>query len=140
MSEDVVLLPNVEALVSDFLRDQTEVTALVGQRIYTAIPSGPTFPLIRVNQFYSLNITNRPMWLVANQVQLEAFGGSKVEAFNALNAAMGVMAARLTNYVSSFGTVTGVNFSGTRDQPDDTYTPAKPRWLTIATVFAHPNR
>lgn len=139
MSESVVLLPNLEALVSDFLRDQAEIVALVGDRVYTALPSGVQFPAMRVTQFYSLPLMNRPLWLTGGQLQIEAWGGTKGQAFGAVTTAMGVMAARLTG-VHAFGCVTGVDFAGLRDQPDENYEPAKPRWLCTATVYAHPLR
>jgi hypothetical protein len=41
---------DVEGAVRDALRDDTGVTALVGQRVHFGIPSNPTWPLITVRR------------------------------------------------------------------------------------------
>ena len=39
MTDPLVILPNMEAVLSQFYRDQPEVEALVGDRVYTAMPA-----------------------------------------------------------------------------------------------------
>lgn len=133
----VTLLPNVEAMVSTFLQAQPEMTALVGARTYTAIPGEPVYPLVRVTQFDDVKVTQRPLWVARFSVQIEGFGGSKIEAWRACATAQAVLAERFLG-AQTGGVVCDVGFGSMRDLPDSTFTPAKPRFLTTAYVTAHP--
>jgi hypothetical protein len=138
VTEQLVMLPNVEALVSAFLRDQAEVTALVDDRVYTALPKGVEFPAVRVVQYDDVKHTRRPLWVVHALLQIDCWGGSKHDAWQTAATVQGVLAARLAG-VHDLGVVTGVDVGGLADTPDQDFEPAKPRWTFTATVFAHPN-
>lgn len=137
MTTSVTLLPNVEALVSAFLSDQAEVTALVEDRVYTALLKGVEFPCIRVTQFADEKVTQRPLWVVTAQLQIDGFGGTKSQAWAAANTAQGVMAARLEG-VHDDGVVTHVTFGPMSDVPDRDYEPNRPHFEFVAFVTAHP--
>jgi hypothetical protein len=140
---DVVLLPDVERLVVDFLRDQPELAVLVDDRVYTAIPAlkqGEAdwrWPLVRVVRFAGRPVRPRPRWLDAPVVQFEAFGGRKAEAWSIAETVGALLSARLVG-VHAQGTVTDVEAGSPGYQPDDTYTPAKPRYLFTSTIHTHP--
>lgn len=134
----LVTLPNAEALVSAFLRAQPEIVALVGDRVYTAIPAETVYPLIRVTQYDDSKITSRVLWLVRFSIQIEAWGGSKGQAFNACATAQAALDQRGSG-AHAQGVVTGVQFGSMRDLPDTAFSPAKPRFLTTAYLFVHPN-
>lgn len=133
----VTLMPNMEALVSAFLRAQSEITALCGDRVYTAVPGNATYPLVRVTQFDDVKVTQRPLWVVRTSVQVEAYGGSKADAFGLASTAQSCIAERIEG-VHTGGTVAGVTFGSLRDLPDDSFDPAKPRFLFSAYIIAHP--
>ena len=132
-----ILLPNIEALLSAFLRNHDAIIDLVGDRVYTVIPSHPDWPLIRVGQYDDQPAGQRPLHHVAYMLQVEAFGGSKAQAFTAANTARVALAADLPG-THAQGIVSGVDTRGMTDLPDESYSPAKPRWLFSATVYAHP--
>lgn len=134
---DLILLPNVEALVSAFLRNHDAIIALIDDRVYTVIPSHSDWPLIRVGQYDDQPAGQRPLHHVAYSVQVEAFGGSKAQAFTLANTARAALAAELTG-AHAQGVVSGVDTRGMIDLPDESYSPAKPRWLFSLTVYAHP--
>lgn len=134
----VELLPNLEAIVSAFLRQQPEITALIGDRVYTAIPGGAVYPLVRVNQFDDVKVTQRPLRVVRGSIQIEAWGGSKVEAYLILSTAVACLSGRLEGVQPGGEVVSNVDFGGMRDVPDTNFSPAKPRWLTSAYITAHP--
>lgn len=137
MSDPLVILPNMEALLSQFLRDQPEIVDLVDDRVYTALPEGVTFPAVRVTQITDRKITTRPLWVAAFVMQVEAFGGSKAQAWTLAATCEGLMAARLVG-VHAGGVVAGVDPGGLEDLPDDEYEPARPRFLFTSTVTARP--
>lgn len=133
----VELMPNVEALVSAFLRAQPEMIAIVDDRIYTVLPGAVTYPAVRVNQYDEGNVTSRPLWAVRASIQIEAWGGSKDQAFSILATAQACISERIEG-VYSQGVVTGVEWGGRRDLPDPSFSPAKPRWMVSAYITAHP--
>jgi hypothetical protein len=134
--EAIYLTPNVEALVSAFLREQAEVTALVGDRVYTSLPKNVEWPAVRVVVIDELP-TGSPLWLVGAIVQVDAWGGSKADAWRIANTCRAVMDRRLAG-AHPEGVVSGVTPGGLIDQPDEDFEPAKPRWLFTSTVHAHP--
>lgn len=133
----VALLPNVEAMVSAFLRAQPEIVAAVADRVFTAIPGDPVYPLIRVTQFDDIKITQRPLWVARSSIQIEGFGGSKDDAWRACATAQAVLGERFLG-AQSGGVVCDVGWGSLRDIPDVTFTPAKPRFLTTAYITVHP--
>lgn len=133
----VTLLPNVEAIVSKFLAAQPEVTALLSTRIYTALPKDVGYPAARVTQFDDLKITQRPLWVARGSLQIEVWGGTKAQAYTAAATAQAVIAERIEG-VHADGVVTGVTFGAMRDFPDDTFSPAKPRWIFTVFPTVHP--
>lgn len=134
--------PNVEALLRRFLAEQPEVEDITGEdangggRVYTALPKGVQFPCVRVTLLDSRPHTG-PAWGAAYEAQVEAFGGSKADAFRLAGICMATMSARLTG-VHDEGVVNGVTSSGLRDEPDEGHEPAKPRFLFSSTIFARP--
>lgn len=133
----VVLLPNVEALVSQFLRDQDEIADLVADRVYTALPKSPEWPLLRLQRVAGGPVTHRPLHLDAAIVQLDAYGGSKAAALELVETARAVIADRIEG-VHDLGVVTGVQFGPLSWLPDPVYSPARPRYVADVTLFVHP--
>lgn len=135
----VILPVDVERLLSHWLRLQIELTSLdCGQRIYTEIPTNPTFPLVRVTRFGGSPVLSRPLYLDAALVQFDVWGGSKHTAWKIAETSRALLAARLAGDSHGEGVVTGITFGELRWLPDRDYTPARPRYLFDATVFAHP--
>lgn len=141
MSElDVILPPNMEALVSAFLRDQDEIADLIGDHVYTALPKpkagADLYPLIRVTLLID-EPTGSPLWAIGYDMQIEAFGGSKDDAWRLAATARALLDQRLTG-IHPEGVVNGVTNGGMVNLPDDSFSPAKPRYLFTSTVHAHP--
>lgn len=135
--EPLYLTPNVEALVSAFLREQTEVIALLGDRVYTSLPKNPEWPAARVVVIDEAP-AGSPLWLVGAVIQVDAWGGTKADAWRIANTCRAAIDRRLVG-AHPEGVVTGVTLGGLLDEPDEDFTPAKPRWLFTSTVHAHPS-
>ena len=137
MTEPLVILPNMEAVLSAFLRDQPEIVALVGDRVYTALPQSTTFPAVRVTQILDRKLTSRPLWISEFVMQIEAYGGTKAQASELARTCEGVIAARMVGILDG-AVVAGVTFGALEDLPDDEYESARPRFITMSTITARP--
>lgn len=133
----VVVLPDIEQLVSEFLRAQAEVTALVGQRVYTAVPNEPTFPLLLLKRIAGSPVLSRPRVIDAPVVQLDAYGGTKKQAHTLIQTACAVVAERIEG-VHATGVVAGVVFGPLSWLPDPSYVPAKARFVADITFTVRP--
>lgn len=131
------MIPDAEALLSSFLRAQGDIEALVGERVYTAVPKDPTFPLLLVHRVSGSPVGSRPLHLDAPLLQLDAYGGTKKAAQTLIETARSVIARSLEG-VHAEGVVTGVSFGPMSWLPDGDYSPAKPRYVVDVTAFVHP--
>jgi len=128
--------PNMEALVSAFLREQPEIITDIADRVYTAIPTSATYPCVRVLQLLD-QPAGAPLWAVAFTIQVEAFGGSKAEAWRIASNCRAAIDARLAGEYAQ-GVVNGSTPGSLIDLPDETFEPAKPRWLFTSTIYGRP--
>lgn len=71
-------LPDAELIAVTYLRQHAPITSLVGSRVYTELPAGPTWPLVKITR------TGGPPeargTLDTAFLQAEAYGTSKAEA------------------------------------------------------------
>lgn len=140
MSDDLWEDPNIEGLVWAFLSEQPEVIDMLGDpaRIYSDLPHGLTYPAVRVTLIDDEPTTSQPLWLVGYVVQLEAWGGSKADAWRIASRCRTIIDRRINGAHDGYGVVTGVELGGLQDVPDETHKPAKPRFLFTSTIYAHP--
>ena len=132
-------LVDVEALVSQYLRSQSEVTAYVGQRVYTALPETKAYPLVRLTRIGGVPPMSRPLHMDAARLQIDVFGGSKATAFDTVDAIRQELAKLVDeDPVQPLGVVCGVRFGPLAYLPDESYVPAKPRYAQDVTVTVRP--
>lgn len=143
MTNPLVILPNMEAVTSSFLREQPEIQALIPDgdrdaRAYTAIPKAATYPLIRVTLIVEEKMTSRPLWVFRSTMQVEAYGGNKAQAHQLARTAEGVIAARFDESDHGDFVCAGVDMGSIEDIPDDEFEPARPRFLFVFTATGRP--
>lgn len=136
------MVPDAERIVSAWLRDQAEITALVEQRVYTALPEGPTFPLLRITRIGGAPISSQPLHLDAATIQFDAYGGPKKTALTIAETVRELLSTedfRVAHEIDGdpVGTVTAVQWGILAYVPDDLYTPAQPRYVFDASIFVH---
>lgn len=132
-------LVDVEALVSQYLRSQSEVTAYVGQRVYTVLPDDKTFPLVRLTRVGGVPPMSRPLHIDNARIQIDVFGGSKATALDAMDAIREEL-AKLPDEapVQPLGVVCGVRFGPLAYLPDESFERPKPRYVQDVTVTVRP--
>lgn len=134
-----LVLPDVERIVSTFLRSRTELSTLVDDRVYTEIPrkaSDRVFPLVRVSRTGG-GATTSPSFLDRALVSVEAFGGSKYEA-RQIAATVDAVLDEIAGFTAHGGYSTGSSPGSLRYIPDDSFEPPKPRYLLDRVVYFRP--
>ena len=135
----VQLMPNVEVLFSDFLRDQAEVTALVGAHVYTVLPAKfDAWPAVRVTRIPSAPVHAGRLHLDGALVQVDVWGGPKALAFQIIETIRAATHLRLEGGHDAGG-CTGVDFGPMGYLPDESWTPARPRYTCDVTLYVHPS-
>lgn len=133
----ITLLPDVEKVISAYLRSRAEVAALVEGRVYTEIPKMPVFPLVRLMRVGGEPLTTRPLYIDQALLQIDAFGGPKALARQIAETCRHVLSeAHLTSH--SGASVDNVEFGSFQWLPDPTFEPAKPRYSFDVSVTIHP--
>jgi hypothetical protein len=141
----VAVLPDVKRVVADYLRSHADVSALVGTRVGTRVPSAnagsswvntdgtPKFPLLVVQRIGGLPAVER--WLDAARIQLDCWANTEADAWKLASTVQAALWDLPGN--RPLGVVTGVAPDlGMTDSPDpDT---GRPRVLFGVVVFAHP--
>lgn len=133
----VTLLPDIERLLTDFLRAQPEVTTIVGNRVYTEIPDNPTFPLVRARRVGGFPTLHRPLYIDAPLVQVEGYAATKGAARLLAETCRAVLAERAEGGHAT-GVVADVTFGALIWLPDEDFTPPKPRYIADATLTVRP--
>jgi hypothetical protein len=125
--EPLSLMPDVERLVIDALIDDPDVAAVCAGRVYGAVPNNKVFPLIRVVRYGGQMIDDGdPWWADAPAVQIDTWADRKAEAVGLAEIVRAVCAQRLKG-THSAGVVAGVGIGTSVYDPDESFTPAKPR-------------
>jgi hypothetical protein len=132
----VHVLPDAEKLVIDWALATDEVNDLVNGRIYSALPASPEFPAIRIVRFGGGTVSRRH-WLDAASMQVDVWGGPKSTA-RLVIATFLAQAANSLPGTHPLGVVSAVETSGPSWGPDDSYTPARPRYRADLRVTVHP--
>lgn len=131
-------LPDVERLVSAYLRGHPDVVALVGDRVYTAFPSeAGGEPLLLVQRTGGTPPLSHPLVVDEAQLQVDAYGGRKVEAWELLTTTLAAF-DELEGAVLPEGSVSAVRQGAIRAQDDDTFTPSRPRFIAIVNLTTRP--
>lgn len=149
---DIILLPDVEELVVQFLLDQIDlddffttgvdvnrstVTSPPSGRVYSVLPNVKVFPAVRITRFGGQPRTFRPRHLDAAQIQIDGFAPTRKQAWEITETCASLLAARLAG-VRDQGVVTGVDVGSTR--PGDSAFEKIHMRLVPATIYTHPHR
>lgn len=129
---------DAERLVSSYLRDRSEITDIVGDRVYTDMPKLAVFPLVRITLLGGSPRYSYPLWLDEAFLQLDAYGGPKALARQLVDHLREALVDTEFAVRHTAGVITGVRFGELMYLPDDLYDPPKPRYVAEVSVFSHP--
>jgi Protein of unknown function (DUF3168) len=128
---------DAERLLSRWLRERADIAAIVDDRVYTVIPNRVTFPFLRITQIAGTPVHSKPLYLDEAYIQLDAYGGPKVQARLLIDTTRQALADEFTG-LHAEGSVTGVSFGPLSYIPDDAYEPPQPRFIAMASIYTHP--
>jgi hypothetical protein len=130
------VLPDVEAIVRAYLVSNSSVNALT-PRISTELPPPPVqFPLVTYWRFGGSS--DWPGEIDQVSIQLEAWGRTRPEANN-LGLTVRAAMYQIPGVYAQGVILHAFESSPYHWQPDPTFTPAQPRFLTGFTLTARPN-
>lgn len=101
----LIVLPDAERIVHDWLAAYTEVAAIVGTRVVSELPASPTYPILRL--FRLGGIPPIAYRLDEANIQLEAWADTKSAATNLARVARAAL-VDLRSHVTAYGVVSDV--------------------------------
>ena len=100
---------DAERLVSTFLRAQSEVSDLVGTRVYTSLPEDKTYPLVRLQRIGGApELTDDGLLWDRADLQVDVWGGGKAITWQVAETLRAVFASRARGQHSTLGYCEGV--------------------------------
>lgn len=125
-----MMLPNIEGLLSEFLRTDTDVTDEVADRVYTSLPAGPTYPCVQITRVGGAPFIEGIYEFDRPLVQIDVWGGPKATAWRVAETVREAIATRLAGRHDKGLVYGGVSvvLGGLRYLPDSTFDPEKPRY------------
>lgn len=131
----MIVVPDAERLVVNYLREHAEVQPFVGDGIYTVFPaqrgSGELFVIVqRVGGVPRISI---PLVFDNAELQFDCYGGPKATT-QALAATVRAALSELSGQVRPEGVCSGVTHGALRWLPDETFNPPRPRYICDAVV------
>jgi hypothetical protein len=120
----LLVVPDVELLAVTFFRSQPEVAALLGDRVYSALPAHPEWPAARVVRWGGWPLVSTPLVLDEGWCQVDIWGGPKSVAYRVAT----VMRAVTERLKTEVAHVSSRRLGSLLDSPDTSYEPAKPHY------------
>jgi Protein of unknown function (DUF3168) len=132
-----MILPDVERLVSSYLRAHPDVAALVVDRVYTAFPREAVLPLALVQRIGGVPPLSHPLVVDEAQLQVDAYADGKAAAWELLTTLLAAF-DELEGAVLPEGSIAAVRQGAIRYEADETFTPSKPRYLFDVLLTTRP--
>jgi len=130
------ILVDVHGLLVRYLRADTQVSALVGKRVYARnYPDRVTLPACRVEMPAQTGVSvPAPIWWTFDG-QVHCHGTNHQEAMAVAEQVQRAL-LELENTVQPEGVVQGVNAFGVESGDDTEWTPPKPDWIVVVDITA----
>ena len=139
MSDTLVILPDTARMVVEFLLNQTEVTDLCDERVWTDLPTDPTFPAVRVTRLGG-SPNPGPYWLETSLHQIDVFGSGRHATSRLAETCRSALVLRLPG-IATIGAdrfvVTRASVGGITEG-SGRYRPGQPDARFDLSVTAHP--
>ena len=131
----LALVPDAEQMVSTYLRERPEVAAIAGDRVYTVFPaqSDKNDPIVLVRRVGGIPPFSTPFVFDEAVLQIDAYAGRKKIAHDLMRTVQAVL-VELTGQVRPEGCCSNVSLGLMQEQADETFTPARQRYIADVTV------
>lgn len=139
LAEPVVIHPVGVVVVRSYLLSRPEVTALVGQRVGTSMPSSsasPRFPALRLHEITSNEVI--PHAWMRMLLQVDCWGVTPLGAMQLARVVLGVLRVS-ANYVHPDAVLGETQDLSIRYEPDTSLNEAQPRSIVTGHVWIRPN-
>lgn len=138
-SAPLTLLPDAEQVLSAWLREQPELVAILGDRVYTAFPAKSGEGALAVIRRYGGEPpVARPLVLDEALLQVDCYAaessGGKAQAYDVAAVIRALCSERTTGANGN----PSVRVGALRYVPDETFKPPRPRYVCDLTVFVRP--
>lgn len=144
---ELALLPDVERLVSVWLREDADVVALVDDRVFTAWPKADPArseqALVLVTRIGGEPPFSRPLVFDLCTLQLDCYSATKPDrkhGAHALAETVRRSLSKLVDQVRPEGVVHDVTFGAKRYIADESFDPPRSRYVCDVDVTTSPNQ
>jgi hypothetical protein len=134
------VIPFMEKILGDYLRDAPGVEAIVGDRVGTKTPKTLSEPWVRVNVLADpATGKSAADHHIGFYVQIDCFAGKTGSqgGVNLLARTVRALVGEMADHVYEGAVVTGAKVEGSRPVPDDSFEPTMDRYVVTATIWAH---
>lgn len=132
-----ITIIDIESALVAWLRADTTITTLAAGNVFTVLPRQPTFPAVRLTRVGGAPPHDRPLTHDQALVQLDAWGGTKAQAQQLVEACRTRVSDAYSHDLGAGIVVGRVSWSNLSYDPDNSYTPAKPRYRADFIVTHH---
>jgi hypothetical protein len=137
MPRPIVVLPDAELTLIQYLRARTEVTSKIpAARIVTSIPPKPTYPIVLVSRAGGKAVVKE--YIDEPALQVSVVGGTKYDCSELIRTIRAAIVSIANDRVDAGLLVSGFEEVGAQWTPDTTTTPPLSRYIARFTVLMHP--
>lgn len=135
------MTPDIEKITGVYLRADSSIAALVGDRVGGKHPRSIADPWIKLVQIGDATVGNLPVHLVATNIQFDCYGGDDENlAHEQASELARTLRASLENMPAATHTgaiISDVKFGPLSRVPDNGLDPARERFILSATIYVH---
>jgi hypothetical protein len=134
------VIPFMEKILGDYLREAPAVEAIVGDRVATKTPRTLEEPWVRINVLDDPPAGKSSAdHVIAFYVQLDCYAGKKGDQVlaNLLARTVRALLGEMAKHEHEEAVISGAKVHGSRPLPDSTLEPTMERYVVTATIWAH---
>lgn len=133
--------PDTEKIVGDYLRAESDITDLVGERVSGKHPRNTSTPWVKLTQIGDTAITSRPLHLYEVRLQFDCYGGDDEatahEEASEIARTVRQVLSEAPDSTHTGAVISHVSFGPMSRVPDTGFEPDRERFVLDANVFIH---
>lgn len=133
--------PDTEKLIGDYLRGESDITDLVGQRVSGKHPRNTDTPWVKVTHISDEAITTRPLHVYEVRLQFDCYGGdddaTAHEEASELARTLRQVLSEAPDATHTGAVISNVTYGPMSRVPDETFEPTRERFVLDAIFNIH---